>query len=132
MIHADTSAPLPVPSVAETDAVRRWLAEFEAALHAGIPTALLALFEADSHWRDLLAFTGGITPHRGADAIADALCRAQEATAARGFAIAARRTPPRRVRRLGRDVIEAIVAFETAAGRCAGVVRLPAEAPTRA
>ncbi len=132
MTHADPFAPLPTSPASEADAVERWLGAFEVALHDQDRTGLLSLFEEDSHWRDLLAFTGNITPHRGASAIAEALRRAQGATAARGFAVAWRRTPPRRVRRLGREVIEAIFAFETATGRGAGVVRLPAEAPSRA
>src|SRR5690606_13594306 len=84
------------------------------------------------HWRDLLAFTWNITPHAGATEIAEALCRAQAATQARDFAVARTRTPPRRVRRLGVEVVEAIFEFETAVGRGAGVVRLPTETPSRA
>ena len=120
------------PAASADQLVSRWLGAFEAALRAGDATSLAALFEPDSHWRDILAFTWHISPFRGAAEIAPALIAAQKATQARGFAIAAGRTPPRRVRRLGMDVIEALIEFETAIGRCNGVVRLMAGGGTRA
>ncbi len=101
-----------------------WLDAFETALHAGDSGALAALFRPESHWRDLVAFTWHITPYQGAEDIAAALVDAQSATKASGFALAAGRTPPRRVVRLGVEVIEAIFEFETATGRGNGVVRL--------
>ncbi len=104
-----------------------WLAAFDAALQAEDASAVAALFQPDSHWRDLVAFTWHITPHEGAADIAGALVTAQRSTKARGFALAAGRTPPRRVARLGIDVIEAIFEFETAIGRGNGVVRLIAD-----
>jgi putative flavoprotein involved in K+ transport len=51
---------------------------------------------------------------------------------ARGFAVAEGRTPPRRVKRTGIDIIEGIFKFETAVGRGFGVVRLLANDPSRA
>lgn len=101
-----------------------WLDAFETALGAEDAGAVAALFQPESHWRDLVAFTWHISPHAGAEQIAGALVGAQPATKARGFALAADRTPPRRVVRLGVDVIEAIFEFETAVGRGNGVVRL--------
>ena len=64
---------------AQTDyeAVRLWLASFEAALKAGNEKALAAHFAADGHSRDLLAFTWSITPRQGADAIAALLLQKQ-------------------------------------------------------
>lgn len=121
-----------VPRSHETALVDRWLQTFEAALSRGDAKALAALFAPDSHWRDLVAFTWSITPHRGAEPIAAALVQAQSATQARAFARPERRAPPRRVRRLGKDVIEAIFEFETSVGRASGVVRLLAEQPTQA
>jgi putative flavoprotein involved in K+ transport len=116
-------------ALAEADAVRHWLGRFEAALQARDRDALTGLFAADSHWRDLLAFTWGITPHMGAAGIAGALCAAQPQVRAHGFRIAEGRTPPRRVKRLGIEVIETIITFETALGRGDGVVRLRADDP---
>ncbi len=102
----------------------RWLGAFEIALERQDQTALKALFQADSHWRDILAFTWHITPHRGASAIGAGLAGGQVKTKAHGFRLAENRTPPRHVRRLGVDVIEALFEFETALGRGNGVVRL--------
>jgi putative flavoprotein involved in K+ transport len=110
----------------ESDArqVSRWLDAFEAALRAGDAGALAALFQADSHWRDIVAFTWHISPFAGAGDIAAALIAAQQSVWARGFKIAGDRSPPRRVERLGIDVIEAFFEFETQVGRGNGVVRL--------
>src|SRR6187200_2943569 len=91
----------------ENAVVQQWLGSLDAALRDRSTSAIAALFAPDSHWRDLLAFTWSLTPHSGADQIAAAMIRLQPAVQARGFAIADNRTTPRRVRRLGIDVIEA-------------------------
>src|SRR4029079_12695817 len=104
----------------------------EAALRERSTSAIAALFAPDSHWRDLLAFTWSLTPHSGAEQIATAMAKLQGVTQAHGFAIAKNRTPPRRVRRLGIEVIEALYDFETAVGRGSGVLRLLADKPSQA
>ena len=114
------------PAASVEQLVSQWLGAFEAALRAGDAEAMAALFEPDSHWRDILAFTWHISPFRGASDIAAAMIAAQPAAQAHSFRIAAGRTPSRRVRRLGADAIEAIVEFETAIGRGNGVLRLSA------
>lgn len=116
----------------DADYVAQWLADFDLALRRGERTDLTSLFADECHWRDLLAFTWNITPHQGAAMIADALTRAQAETKAGDFHLASNRTPPRRLKRLGIDVIEAIFSFETAQGRGHGVLRLLAEEPTKA
>ena len=116
----------------EQQAVAQWLSEFNAALSACDRTALGKLFVEDCHWRDLLAFTWSITPHVGKKALVDGLVRAQPRTKASGFQVAAGRTPPRRVRRIGREVIEAIFEFETETGRGHGLLRLLADQPQQA
>lgn len=107
--------------------VEHWLGAFEAALAAADAASVESLFEPDSHWRDILAFTWTLSPHRGAEEIAAALVRAQPTTKARGFALASGRTPPRRVKRLGVEVVEGLIEFETATGRGNGIVRLSAQ-----
>jgi putative flavoprotein involved in K+ transport len=116
----------------ETEHVTQWLAEFEDALQLGDRAALAAVFAQDCHWRDLLAFTWNITPHVGTAAIVDGLVAAQPRVQARNFRIAPGRTPPRRIKRVGCEVIEAIIAFETQAGRGHGLLRLLATQPNRA
>src|SRR5215510_4422193 len=116
----------------EEAVVRQWLGSLEAALRDRSKGAIAALFAPESHWRDLLAFTWSLTPHSGADQIASEIAQLQAHTQARGFAIARSRTPPRRARRLGIDVIEALFDFETAVGRGHGVLRLLADQPANA
>lgn len=116
----------------EAALVGQWLAQLDAALQSKNRRAVAALFAADGHWRDLVAFTWSITPAEGADNIAASLVANQTATQARAFAIAQGRTPPRRVQRAGYDVIEAIFQFETEVGRGFGVLRLLANDPAKA
>ena len=99
-------------------AADRWLADFETALGGGDPGAL---FLEDGYWRDVLAFTWHMTTVKGARQIAAALSKD---AGARGFHVDTSRTPPRRVSRAGREVIEAIFSFETDIGMCDGVLRL--------
>ena len=113
-------------------AVTQWLESLEAALHDGKAASIAALFAPDSHWRDLLAFTWNLTPHLGVERIAAAMSTAQPLVQAKGFVIAQNRTPPRRTRRHGVDVIEAIFEFESAVGRGNGVLRLLADQPDKA
>ena len=108
--------------------VVRWLAAFETALAKPDAAGLAALFQADCHWRDILAFTWHLTPTYGRDKVAASLIARQQTTKASGFRIASSRTPPRRVRRLGVDVVEGIFEFETALGRGNGILRLVADA----
>jgi len=106
-----------------SDAVRRWLADFERTLARSDFYAAGRLFHPDGYWRDLLAFTWHIQTIRGATNIADGLrCYAGYAAACR-FDIDPRRTPPRLVTRAGTRVVEAIFAFETAVGPANGVIR---------
>ncbi|MGE3703074.1 MAG: flavin-containing monooxygenase [Hyphomicrobiaceae bacterium] len=109
-----------------------WLEQFEAALRQKDDAALTTLFLEESHWRDMLAFAWTITPHDSRAAIVDDLIRSQPIANARNFQIAKGRTPPRIVRRLGIDVVEALFSFETNVGQCHGVLRLPVDAPRHA
>jgi hypothetical protein len=104
--------------------VRDWLTQFETALrrpNADLPSTL---FHADSHWRDVLAFTWHIVTVSGADAIRDKLKACSSRTRPSGFRIDPPRAAPRWVKRAGSEAIEAIFQFETAQGRCSGVLRL--------
>ena len=123
---------LPEDTAAEAPyAIGQWLVQFEAALRTG-EAALSSLFADECHYRDLLAFSWTIKPAEGRTAIAELLAGAQPRIKAANFAVAVRRTPPRRVKRLGIKVFEGIFRFETALGRGHGVVRLLADRPTKA
>ena len=119
-------------AVSEKDLVEQWLGRLDVALQSESRSSVAALFAADSHWRDLLAFTWSITPREGADSIAGLMVEKQRTARARGFALAEGRTPPLRVSRAGYEVIEGIIRFETELGRGFGVVRLPASDPSKA
>jgi hypothetical protein len=98
-------------------AVADWLSRFEKADES----QLASLFHDDSHWREVLALTWRLETFSGRDAIVQALGAAPRPSRVE---IDPGRTPPRKVMRAGRDVIEAIFRFETADGRGDGVVRL--------
>lgn len=105
-------------------AAAQWLSSFELALHSRDPAQICALFHEDSHWRDVLAFTWHLTPVEGREKLAARLAAEQEHTQARAFHLPPNRKPPRHVRRVGIDCIEAIFEFETSEGRGAGIIRL--------
>jgi hypothetical protein len=108
--------------------VRDWLTQFETALrkpNADLPSTL---FHPDSHWRDVLALTWHIVTVTGADAIRAGLKARSRRAQPSGFRIDPQRTAPRKVKRAGTEAIEAIFQFETAEGRCSGVLRLTPDA----
>ncbi|HKQ28130.1 MAG TPA: NAD(P)/FAD-dependent oxidoreductase [Burkholderiales bacterium] len=107
----------------ETD-VNQWLSTFERALGEPSEAALKALFLADSYWRDVLALTWEIRTIPGRDAILKELKPHASRAKPCGFRTDPRRTAPRHITRAGTKAIEAIFSFETALGRCNGVVRL--------
>ena len=109
-------------------AAQEWLTAFEQALGSRDAAAIGALFHQDSHWRDILAFTWYLTPVTGQDAIATRLSAEQTRTGAHGFHLPPGRKPPRNVKRLGIDSVEAIFEFDTTVGRGAGLLRLSSEA----
>lgn len=102
----------------------RWLLAFEAALVSRDVARIGNLFHQDGHWRDVLAFTWNFTAAEGRQNIAARLAAEQEHTAAHGFYLPTERKPPRNMRRLGIDCVEAIFEFTTAEGRGAGIIRL--------
>src|SRR5213595_2793647 len=109
---------------AEAAMVSEWLGCFERALAAQNGEQLASLLSDECHWRDMFAFTWNISPREGKQAIVKQLLDNQERLQAHAFAIAKDSIPPRRVKRLGVDVVEGIFSFETRISRCKGLVRL--------
>jgi hypothetical protein len=101
-----------------------WLAAFDAALQAGDPGAAAGLFFADGLWRDVLAFTWTIRTMAGRPAIEAMLRETLARAKPKNFHVPPKRTPPRWVNRAGTDCVEALFEFDTAVGRCNGVLRL--------
>ncbi|MGN6574000.1 MAG: flavin-containing monooxygenase [Pseudolabrys sp.] len=104
-----------------------WLDRFAAALTANDAGAASALFIETGLWRDILAFTWTIETMSGRAAIAARLVGTMARTRPVNFTIPPARTPPRWVTRAGTLCIETLFAFETALGRCNGVLRLVAD-----
>ena len=113
-----------VDDVDTHETVSVWLSAFGQAISSGNEAQVASLFEQHSHWRDVLAFTWHLTPCLGANEIAKGFVARQSAVKAQGFGLSNERTPPRLVKRVGRDCIEAIFSFATAIGRGEGVLRL--------
>ena len=103
-----------------------WLTSFEPALLSRDPVQIGALFHEECHWRDILAFTWYLSAFAGRDELAARLAAEQGRASAHGFHLPSNRKAPRRVKRLGKDSIEAIFEFGTTDGRAAGLLRLSA------
>ena len=101
-----------------------WIAALNAALAGGQAADLSALFEADSHWRNLFGISWYFATFSGnAVVVEQLLARAREFRAA-GFAVEQAALAPRHAVVAGRDVIEAVFRFESASGPGYGAVRL--------
>ncbi|CUJ65855.1 4-hydroxyacetophenone monooxygenase [Achromobacter xylosoxidans] len=116
-------------ALSDSEVISWWLSTFDAALKAGDAQALGELFQSDSHWRDLFAITWNLTPTNGRDDIVATLLRWRQQVRPRNFRIAKGHVAPRRVRRTGLEVIEAIFEFETETGIGLGVMRVEASRP---
>ena len=112
---------------ADGAAVATWIAAFGDALGGGDAAAVVALFQPECHWRDVLALRGPFGDIRtvsGPDAIRAWLSDTLPGAGIGDVHVPIGRTGPRRVVRAGVEVTEVILAFTTAAGVGAGVVRL--------
>lgn len=120
---------LPEPVVAESAGA--WLGAFDAALRAGVPEGVAALFRAspddDCHWRDLFALGWQLNRVSGRAPIARMLAEALPRARPRGARLAPGRTPPRAVVRVGEPVIELLFELDTEVGQVSGVARLTAD-----
>jgi cation diffusion facilitator CzcD-associated flavoprotein CzcO len=116
----------PDPRAEQTarETTERWAEALNAALASGQAAALSELFVADSHWRNLFGISWYFATFSGnATVVRELLARAAEVRAA-AFRIDPAALVPRHAVVAGRDVIEAVFAFETANGPGYGAVRL--------
>lgn len=104
--------------------VEHWLGAFNTALGAGDATSAAAMFIEDGHWRDLVAFTWDIQSMSGQSEIEAVLATTLSEVQPRDFHLPAERTPPRRVKRVGVETLESVIAFDTAKGPGSGILRL--------
>lgn len=116
--------PGPIAAQAPRETTERWVDALNAALAGGQAAKLSELFEADSHWRNLFGISWYFATFSGnAILTAELLARARDVRAA-GFRIDPAALAPRHAVVAGRDVIEAVFAFESANGPGYGAVRL--------
>jgi cation diffusion facilitator CzcD-associated flavoprotein CzcO len=108
--------------------VESWLARFnEAIAGRSNETAvddLLALFHADSYWRDALALSWRLQTVTHDRLICRALRDLTADNPMTGLQLDHAATPPRMVSRAGTDAIEAFFEFQTSLARCRGILRL--------
>jgi len=100
-----------------------WIDEFNRALRTGDRDATLALFAADSHWRNICGITWSFATVSGNASIADAILTSAAEANACDFELFAERHPPRLNTVAGEEVIEAVLQFRSKAGSGIGVVR---------
>ena len=96
-----------------------WLQDFGAALAAGQPAQASALFDGESYWRDLVAFTWNIRTQEGPAAIGEMLAARAADTAASNFALEGEATE-------ADGIVDAWFTFETRVARGRGHLRLKA------
>ena len=95
------------------------LNRFNDALERGDAKAAAALFQADSYWRDLVAFTWNLRTMEGPDQIRDMLAHQLPKLKARNF-----RQDPGEAATTADNVTEGWIEFETETGRGYGHIRL--------
>lgn len=106
-----------------------WLAGFNDALTSRDPAQIAQLFEDDSHWRDIVAYSWHMETVSSAAAIADKIAQTTATAGAHNFALDMDRCPPRRLSRAGAQVVEAFIRFDTKIGRGEGLLRLRLDGP---
>ena len=120
------------PTASAEQAVEAWMRAFDLALTQGDDRALAALFLADSHWRNLLGISWQLVTVSGRETLCNELGRRAAEVHATDFRVNAAALAPRRATVAGRDVIEAVISFETVDGPGIGALRLvcaPGAAP---
>ena len=108
---------MPAEPQSPTEAARHWLAAFESALVKSDIDAAVDLFEAESYWRDLVAFTWNIRTQEGADAIRAMLEKRLADVKPNGFQLDGEATE-------ADGVVDAWFTFETAVAHGRGHLRL--------
>ena len=102
-----------------TQIASAWLADFGSALERQDIDAAVALFDADSYWRDLVAFTWNLCPQESPAAIRAMLTARLADVRPGAFAVEGQATE-------AGGVVEAWFTFETAVARGRGHLRLKA------
>jgi len=121
--HVEQVDLVPVIDRSAEQIAHAWVSGFAQRLAAQDLHGLRGMLADDASWRDILAFTWHYRTFHNPDQIMDGLRAHLADVAPTGFRFV-ERMPPRRVNRVGRDVIEAVISFRTTVGECQGTVRL--------
>lgn len=105
-----------------------WIDAFGAALARGDGPALAGLFAADGHWRNLFGLSWHFATFSGADTLARELLQRAREAGAQNFRLDAATLAPRHAVTAGRQVVEALFAFDSTQGPGYGALRLLPEA----
>ena len=109
---------------AARETTEAWTGAFGAAMARNDGRALSGLFADDAHWRNLFGLSWHFATFSGNDALIRELLRSAKGARAENFRIDSARLVPRRSVMAGREVIEAIFAFDTTNGPGYGAMRL--------
>ena len=104
--------------------VTQWVRAFGLALTAGDDKALAKLFLPDSHWRNLFGISWQLATSSGNETLCHELSRRASEVRATDFRVNTTALAPRSAVVAGREVIEAIICFDTINGPGIGAVRL--------
>src|SRR5689334_6388416 len=116
----------PAPAAGETyrETAERWVQAFDAALRAGSDKALAECFVDECHWRNLFGISWLFATFSGRAAVVRELLQRAADVRATAFRVDAALLAPRKSVVAGREVIEAVIRFETANGPGFGAIRL--------
>jgi len=116
------------PEESHRETTEAWIAAFRTALERRSAAELSWLFVADSHWRNLFGLSWHFATFSGQRTVAAELLTRSVWVRAHSFRLDTARLAPRSSFVGGREVLEAIFAFETVNGPGYGAVRLLREA----
>src|ERR1700730_3007147 len=112
----------PAPSAEQT--ATQWVDAFGRALTGGDEAALAKLFLPDSHWRNLFGISWQLATFSGNENLCHELSRRSSGVRPSEFRVDTAALAPRRAVVAGREVIEAIICFDTSHGPGIGAIRL--------
>lgn len=112
------------------ETAKQWVRAFGLALTAGNDDGLAKLFLPDSHWRNLFGISWQLATFSGNQTLCNELRHRASEVCATEFQVNTAALAPRRAVVAGREVIEAIISFDTINGPGIGAIRLicPAQA----
>jgi cation diffusion facilitator CzcD-associated flavoprotein CzcO len=102
----------------------QWIGAFNLALAARNADALGNLFLADSHWRNIFGISWQLATFSGREPLCKALIRRAAEVHAADFQVEPSALAPRRAVVAGREVVEAVISFQTINGPGIGSLRL--------